>query len=150
MLSFSNFGSARHPRTEVVKQAVEIVTRRDPFLKVDGEMQARTALYAEELNSDYPFNCLQSEANVLIFPNLEAGNIAYKLVERLASAEVVGPILVGMKKPVYILQRGDEVKAIVNLAAIAVVAAQKSSDSVAPMLRMTAASSPEMNAFHGS
>ena len=125
MLSFSNFGSVRHPRTEMVRQAVEIVRMREPDLIIDGEMQADTALVEEILNGDYPFNRLQKEADVLIFPNLEAGNIAYKLVQRLANAEVVGPILVGMSKPVHILQRGDEVKDIVNLAALAVVEAQK-------------------------
>jgi malate dehydrogenase (oxaloacetate-decarboxylating)(NADP+) len=125
MLSFSNFGSTRHPRADLVRQAVEIVRQREPQLIIDGEMQANTALSEEILNGTYPFNRLQGEANVLIFPNLEAGNIAYKLMQQLAHAEVVGPILVGMRKPVYILQRGDEVKDIVNLAAIAVVEAQK-------------------------
>lgn len=124
MLSFSNFGSVRHPRTLMVKQAVEIAKQIDPTLRIDGEMQANTALNEEHLRETYPFNTLGGEANVLVFPNLEAGNIAYKLVARLADAEVVGPILVGMRKPVHILQRGDEVKDIVNLAAIAVIGAQ--------------------------
>jgi len=125
LLSFSNFGSVRHPRTEMVRDAVEIARQLDPTLRIDGEMQANTALIAEHLNETYPFNTLGNEANVLIFPNLEAGNIAYKLVARLADAEVVGPILVGMKKPVHILQRGDEVKDIVNLTAIAVLEREK-------------------------
>ncbi len=125
MLSFSNFGSARHPRSEMVAQAVDIVHQREPGLRVDGEMQADTALVGDTLNQTYPFNKLKTEANVLIFPNLEAGNIAYKLLRNLANAEVVGPILVGLRKPAYVLQRGDEVKDIVNLAAIAVVQAQK-------------------------
>jgi malate dehydrogenase (oxaloacetate-decarboxylating)(NADP+) len=125
MLSFSDFGSVRNARTETVRRAVELVREREPDLSIDGEMRANTALVEEILNTTYPFNRLQKEANVLIFPNLEAGNIAYKLVQRLANADVVGPILVGMKKPVYILQREDEVKDIVNLAAIAVVEAQK-------------------------
>jgi malate dehydrogenase (oxaloacetate-decarboxylating)(NADP+) len=125
MLSFSDFGSVRHPRTEMVRQAVEIVQEREPSLLIEGEMRANTALVEEILNGTYPFNRLQKEANVLIFPNLEAGNIAYRLVQQLANAEIVGPILVGMRKPVYILQREDEVKDIVNLAAIAVVEAQK-------------------------
>jgi malate dehydrogenase (oxaloacetate-decarboxylating)(NADP+) len=125
MLSFSNFGSARHPRSEMVARAVDIVRRREPGLRVDGEMQADTALVGDTLNQTYPFNKLKMEANVLIFPNLEAGNIAYKLLRNLANAEVVGPILVGLRKPAYVLQRGDEVKDIVNLAAIAVVQAQK-------------------------
>ncbi len=125
LLTFSNFGSTRHPRAERVRQAVEIIRRREPELVVDGEMQANVALNPELLNSMYPCNLLRQEANVLIFPNLESGNIAYKLMQRLGNAEVVGPILVGMAKPVHILQRGDEVKDIVNLTAIAVVEAQK-------------------------
>jgi len=124
MLSFSNFGSVRHPRTDMIRNAVELVRQREPGLVIEGEMQADTALVAETLNQTYVFNRLQQPANVLIFPNLEAGNIAYKLVQQLANAEVVGPILVGMQKPVHILQRGDEVKDIVNLAALAVVGAQ--------------------------
>jgi malate dehydrogenase (oxaloacetate-decarboxylating)(NADP+) len=129
MLSFSNFGSVRNPRTNVVRDAVEIARSLDPKLVIDGEMQANTALNEEHLNSTFPFNRLQQEANVLIFPNLEAGNIAYKLVARLANAEVVGPVLVGMRKPVHILQRGDEVKDIVNLTAIAVVEAQNNREA---------------------
>jgi malate dehydrogenase (oxaloacetate-decarboxylating)(NADP+) len=124
MLSFSNFGSVRHPRTDKVRQAVEILLKRAPDLKVDGEMQANTALVGEMMQGTYPFNRLGGEANVLIFPSLEAGNIGYKLVQQLARAEVVGPILVGMRKPVHVLQRDDEVKDIVNLAALAVLEAQ--------------------------
>ena len=127
MLSYANFGSVRDANTEKIRQAVELVRKREPRLSIDGEMQADTALVAEILNGTYPFNRLQQEANVLIFPNLEAGNIAYKLMQRLGNAEVVGPILVGLRKPAHILQRGDEVKDIVNLAAIAVVGAQKQS-----------------------
>jgi malate dehydrogenase (oxaloacetate-decarboxylating)(NADP+) len=125
LLSFSNFGSTRHPRADIVRRAVELVREREPDLIIDGEMQASTALSDEFLQGTYPFSRLKAEANVLIFPNLEAGNIGYKLVQRLANAECVGPILVGMNKPVYVLQRGDEVKDIVNAAAIAVVEAQK-------------------------
>ncbi len=123
-LSFSNFGSVRHPQTDMVRDAVEIVRQRQPDLIVDGEMQANTALNAEILNGTYPFNRLHEPANVLIFPSMEAANIAYKLVQQLANADVIGPILVGMRKPVHIMQRGDEVKDIVNLAALAVVKAQ--------------------------
>ena len=124
MLSFSNFGSVRHPRSDKVRQAVEILRKREPSLHVDGEMQANTALVESILVGTYPFNRLGAEANVLIFPSLEAGNIGYKLVQQLAQAEVIGPILVGMRKPVHVLQRGDEVKDIVNLAALAVLEAQ--------------------------
>lgn len=124
MLSFSNFGSVRHPRADKVRDAVEILLKRAPELHVDGEMQANTALVEEIMNGTYPFNRLGAEANILIFPSLEAGNIGYKLVQQLAQAEVVGPILVGMRKPVHVLQRDDEVKDIVNLAALAVLEAQ--------------------------
>ncbi len=124
MLSYSNFGSVRNPHADMVRQAVDIVRQRQPDLIVEGEMQANTALSEEVLNGTYPFNRLQKEANVLIFPTMEAANIAYKLVQQLANAEVIGPILVGMRKPVHIMQRGDEVKDIVNLAALAVVKAQ--------------------------
>ena len=125
MLSFSNFGSTRNARTKVVRDAVDLVRRDAPSLTIDGEMQVDTALVESILTETYPFNRLKKPANVLIFPTLEAGNIAYKLMQRLADAEIVGPILVGMRKPVHILQRGDEVKDIVNLAALAVVQAQE-------------------------
>ena len=124
MLSFSSFGSVRHERADKVRHAVEILRKREPTLHVDGEMQASTALVEDLLMGTYPFNRLGAEANILIFPSLEAGNIGYKLVQHLAQAEVVGPILVGMRKPVHVLQRGDEVKDIVNLAALAVLEAQ--------------------------
>ncbi|MEP6774611.1 MAG: phosphate acyltransferase, partial [Chloroflexota bacterium] len=130
LLSFSDFGSVRNDRTELARRAVEIVREREPGLLIDGEMRASTALVADVLNHNYPFNRLQEAANVLIFPNLEAGNIGYKLVQQLANAEVVGPILVGMRKPVYILQREDEVKDIVNLAAIAAVEAQRQTKDI--------------------
>jgi malate dehydrogenase (oxaloacetate-decarboxylating)(NADP+) len=125
LLSFSTFGSTRHPRTAIVQQALDIVRRRDPNLTIDGELQLNMALNPATLNALYPLNRLRQAANVLIFPNLEAGNIAYKLVGQMAESEVVGPILVGMGKPVHILQRGDEVKDIVNLATIAAVEAQR-------------------------
>jgi len=125
MLSFSNFGSTRHPLAEKVKKAVEIVKEKMPDLIIDGEMQADTAVVPEILNSTYPFSRLKEKANVLIFPDLQSGNIAYKLLERLSGAKAVGPILMGMNKPIHVLQRGASVDDIVNLAAIAVVDAQK-------------------------
>jgi len=124
MLSFSNFGSTRHPLAEKVKKAVEIVKAKMPELIVDGEMQADTAVVPEILNQTYPFSKLREKANVLIFPDLQSGNIAYKLMERLGGAKAVGPILMGMNKPVHVLQRGASVDDIVNLAAIAVVDSQ--------------------------
>ena len=123
-LSFSNFGKPRHPRTDVVRRAAEIARQREPALPVDGEMQATTALSEDILQASYPFNRLGRAANVLIFPNLEAANIGYKLVQQLASAEVIGPMIVGMSRPVFLLQPSDEVKDIVNLAAVAVIEAQ--------------------------
>ena len=125
MLSFSNFGSTRHPLSEKVKKAVEIVKQKMPDLIIEGEMQADTAVVPEILNSTYPFSRLKEKANVLIFPDLQSGNIAYKLLERLSGVKAVGPILMGMNKPVHVLQRGASVDDIVNLAAIAVVDAQK-------------------------
>lgn len=125
MLSFSNFGSTRHPLSEKVQKAVEIVKQKMPDLIIDGEMQADTAVVPKILTSTYPFSRLKEKANVLIFPDLQSGNIAYKLLERLSGAKAVGPILMGMNKPVHVLQRGASVDDIVNLAAIAVVDAQK-------------------------
>jgi malate dehydrogenase (oxaloacetate-decarboxylating)(NADP+) len=125
LLSFSNFGSTRHPLADKVRKAVELVKRRAPALMVDGEMQADTATTPEIIDQTYPFSSLKGGANVLIFPNLEAGNVAYKLLARLGGAEAVGPILMGLSKPVHVLQRGAEVNEIVNVAAIAVVDAQE-------------------------
>ena len=125
MLSFSNFGSVHHPLSEKVRRAVEILHARVPDLMVDGEMQADTAVVPQIVEERYPFSTLKGGANVLIFPDLEAGNIAYKLIQRIGGAEVIGPILMGLSKPVHVLQRGDEVGDIVNMTAIAVVDAQK-------------------------
>jgi malate dehydrogenase (oxaloacetate-decarboxylating)(NADP+) len=125
LLSFSNFGSTRHPLADKVRRAVELVKQRAPSLMVDGEMQAETAITPEIIEQTYPFSSLKGGANVLIFPNLEAGNVAYKLLARLGGAEAVGPILMGLSKPVHVLQRGAEVNEIVNVAAIAVVDAQE-------------------------
>jgi malate dehydrogenase (oxaloacetate-decarboxylating)(NADP+) len=125
MLSFSNFGSTRHPLADKVARAVALVRERAPGLMVDGEMQADTAVVPEIIAQDYPFSALKGGANVLIFPNLESGNIAYKLLARIGGAEAIGPILMGLSKPVHVLQRGAEVNDIVNMAAIAVVDAQE-------------------------
>jgi malate dehydrogenase (oxaloacetate-decarboxylating)(NADP+) len=125
MLSFSNFGSARHPQSDVVRRAVERVKALRPELIVDGEMQADTAVVPEILRDLFPFSTLQERANVLIFPDLNSANIAYKLLTRLGGAEAIGPILLGMDKPVHVLQRGSTAADIVNLTAIAVVDAQR-------------------------
>ena len=124
MLSFSNFGSTKHPLAEKMRRATELVQQRDPNLIVDVEMQADTAV-TPELLAEYRFSRLRGGANVLIFPDLEAANIAYKLMMRIGGAEALGPILMGMAKPVHVLQRGAEVEEIVNVAAIAVVHAQQ-------------------------
>jgi malate dehydrogenase (oxaloacetate-decarboxylating)(NADP+) len=124
MLSFSNFGSTRHALSEKVRDAVRVVKHKAPGLMVDGEMQADTAVVPELIEEDYPFSALKGGANVLVFPSLEAGNIAYKLMMRIGGAEALGPILMGMAKPVHVLERGAEVEEIVNMAAIAVVHAQ--------------------------
>jgi malate dehydrogenase (oxaloacetate-decarboxylating)(NADP+) len=136
MLSFSNFGSTRHPRTEKVRRAVEILRQKAPRLTVDGEMQADTAVFPQILENDYPFSLLKGSANVLVFPSLEAGNIAYKLMIHVGGAEALGPILMGMSKSVHVLQRGSEVEDIVNMAAIAVADAQRIQG---PLLGITAA-----------
>jgi malate dehydrogenase (oxaloacetate-decarboxylating)(NADP+) len=124
LLSFSNFGSTRHPLAEKMARAVALVRQRSPGLIVDGEMQADTAVVREIIEKDYTFSALKGGANVLVFPNLEAGNVAYKLLARIGGAEAIGPILIGLSKPVHVLQRGAEVSDIVNIAAIAVVEAQ--------------------------
>lgn len=130
MLSFSNFGSVRDPETEKMARAVLLLRQRDPSLMVDGEMQADTAFDQKIVARDYPFSALKGDANVLIFPNLSAGNIAYKLLNHLGGATAIGPILVGMRRPVHVLERGAEVQDIVNMAAVAVVDAQERSNPV--------------------
>jgi malate dehydrogenase (oxaloacetate-decarboxylating)(NADP+) len=124
MLSFSNFGSARHPLSNKVAKATKIVKQKRPDLIIDGEMQADTAVVPDILNGNYDFNELKGAANVLIFPNLESGNIAYKLMNRLGGAEAIGPILMGVSKSIHVLQRNCEVNDIVNMTAIAVLDAQ--------------------------
>lgn len=124
MLSFSNFGSTRHPLAEKVRRAVEILHKRSPGLMVDGEMQAYTAVTPGVIEGAYPFSTLRGGANVLVFPNLEAGNIAIQLLSSLGGAETVGPILMGLSKPIHVLQMGSEVDSIVQMAAVAVVDAQ--------------------------
>jgi len=119
-LSFSNFGSTPHPLTEKVRKAVELTKQRDPKLVVDGEMQADTAVVAEIVEERYPFSAVK-DANVLVFPSLESANIAYKLLARLGNAKAIGPILLGLGAPVHVLQTGDDVNNIVQVAAVAVM-----------------------------
>ena len=121
LLSFSNFGSVKHPQARKVQQAVALLHERAPGLQADGEMQADTAVVERILTRVYPFAKLRGPANVLIFPDLNAANIAYKLLARLGDAQAIGPILVGMDRPVHVLQRLSEVPEIVNMAVIAAV-----------------------------
>jgi len=126
MLSYSNFGSVDNEGTRKPREAARLLREDDAVdFPVDGEMQADTAVVEELLEGTYEFSELDEPANVLVFPNLEAGNIGYKLLQRLGGAEAVGPMLVGMDQPVHVLQRGDEVKDIVNLAAVAAADAQQ-------------------------
>ncbi len=125
MVSFANFGSTEHNSAKTVRDAVAILHAKHPELIVDGEMQANFALNTQLLQDNFPFSPLAKEgANTLIFPNLEAGNISYKLLQEIGNAEAIGPVLLGMKKPVHILQLGSSVREIVNMVTIAVVDAQ--------------------------
>ena len=119
-LSFSNFGSTPHPLSDKVRKAVELTKTRRPDLQVDGEMQADTAVESVIMEERYPFSAVK-DANVLVFPSLESANIAYKLMARLGKAKAIGPILLGMGAPVHVLQTGDDVNAIVQIAAVAVM-----------------------------
>ncbi|GAB4503249.1 MAG: NADP-dependent malic enzyme [Anaerolineales bacterium] len=119
-LSFSNFGSTPHPLSEKVRKAVELTKARRPNLVVDGEMQADTAVVPEIIEERYPFSAVK-DANVLVFPSLESANIAYKLLARLGNAKAIGPILLGLGAPVHVLQTGDDVNAIVQITAVAVM-----------------------------
>ena len=132
MLSFSNFGSVKHPAAAKVQQAVTLLHARDPELQVDGEMQADTAVVERILTRVYPFAKLRGPANVLIFPDLNAANIAYKLLARLGDAQAIGPILVGMARPVHVLQRLSEVPDIVNMAVIGAIDALEYRRQVRP------------------
>lgn len=130
MLSYSNFGSSNSPEARLVAEARKIVKEKMPNLIVDGEMQASIAFNKELMKENYPFcELVDKDVNTLIFPNLAAGNIAYNLMKELETADAVGPILLGLKKPVHILQLGSSVRSIVNMALIAVVDAQMKSKS---------------------
>lgn len=119
-LSFSNFGSTPHPLSDKVRKAVALVKERRPDLQVDGEMQADTAVMPEIIEERYPFSAVK-DANVLVFPSLESANIAYKLLARLGNAKAIGPILLGVGAPVHVLQTGDDVNAIVQIASVAIM-----------------------------
>ena len=125
LLSFSTFGSTKHPLCEKVQKAVNLLHKADPSLVADGEVMADVALSPELLEKSYPFSNLKDGANVLIFPDLGSANIAYKLLAKLGGCQTLGPILMGMSKPVHVLSRDAEVEEIVNVAALAVVDAQE-------------------------
>lgn len=120
LLSFSNFGSTPHRLSDKIRKAVQIIRDSCPDFAVDGEMQADTAVVPEIVEERYPFSQV-TDANVLVFPSLESANIAYKLLARLGNAQAIGPILLGLGAPVHVLQTGDEVRDIVNIAAVAVM-----------------------------
>jgi malate dehydrogenase (oxaloacetate-decarboxylating)(NADP+) len=124
MISFSNFGSSRHPEAEKVAEAVQLVRERDNNIIIDGEMQADTAVDQDKLTEVYAFSFLKSPANILVFANLTAANAAYKLLDRLGGAEVIGPVLLGMSRPIHILQRGSSTQDVLNLVTVATVDAQ--------------------------
>jgi malate dehydrogenase (oxaloacetate-decarboxylating)(NADP+) len=123
MLSFSNFGSVDHPHARKVREATAIARARQPALIIDGEMQADTALVPEIVEKTFPHSAIKGDANVLIFPDLQSGNIAYKLIQHLAKAELIGPILVGLRKPVNVVNHYSSVSEIVNITAITTVMA---------------------------
>jgi len=125
MLSYSNFGSSKSPEAQLVAEATKIVKQKNPSLLVDGEMQASVAFNKEILKDNYPFSELvDQDVNTLIFPNLAAGNVAYNLLKEVGGADAIGPILLGLKKPVHILQLGSGVRSIYNMALISVIDAQ--------------------------
>jgi malate dehydrogenase (oxaloacetate-decarboxylating)(NADP+) len=124
LLSFSSFGSTRHPQCEKIRKAVELLHIADPLLTVEGELMADDAV-SGDLEQRYPFSTLKGGANVLVCPDLDSANIAYKLLAKIGGCETLGPILMGMSKPVHLLSRGAEVEEIVNVTAIAVVDAQE-------------------------
>lgn len=125
MLSFSNFGSNNHPLSTKVREATQLVKRRRPDILIDGEMQADTAVVPEIMDEVFPFCEIKGGANVLIFPDLQSANICYKIMQRMGGAEAIGPILVGMNKPINVLQRSADVDEIVNMAMITVLEIQK-------------------------
>ena len=130
MLSYSNFGSAPTPQSSMVRQATEIVKSLRPDLIIDGEMQIDPAVDERIASKFFPFSSIQGDANVLIFPSLEAANISYKLLQRLGGAEAIGPILIGMNKPVNVIQTGSEPADVVNIATIMAIAIQNAREAL--------------------
>ena len=125
MLSFSNFGSNNHPLATKVREATQLVRKRRPDILIDGEMQGDTAVVPGIVEEIFPFCDIKGGANVLIFPDLQSANICYKLMQRIGGADAIGPILVGMNKPINVLQRSADVDEIVNMAIITVLEHRK-------------------------
>ena len=130
MLSFSSFGSTKHPLTEKVRRAMELVRFKAPWIPIEGELQGDVAVVPDLLDTLYPFHQLGGPANVLVFPDLTSANLAYKLLAKLGGAVAIGPILKGMSKPVYLLQNSSDVSDIVNMTALAVMDVQKRNTAV--------------------
>jgi malate dehydrogenase (oxaloacetate-decarboxylating)(NADP+) len=125
LLSYSNFGSSDSPEARLMSKAREIIKQKDPTLMVDGEMQASVVFNQDILRENYPFSELVGqEVNTLIFPNLAAGNVAYNLLKEVGGADAIGPILLGLKKPVHVLQLGSSVRSIYNMTLVTVIDAQ--------------------------
>jgi malate dehydrogenase (oxaloacetate-decarboxylating)(NADP+) len=129
MLSYSNFGSSETPEAILMREARQKVKEKNPSLIVDGEIQGILAFNKETLRDNYPFSELarNGEVNTLIFPNLSAGNIAYNLLQEVGGADSIGPVVLGLRKPVHVLQLGSSVRNIINMVLIAVVDAQMKS-----------------------
>jgi malate dehydrogenase (oxaloacetate-decarboxylating)(NADP+) len=137
MLSFSSFGNVDHPICAKVRKAVELIKFADPTLIVDGEIAADDALSAEVIEQEYPFSQLKGGANVLICPDLASANISTKRLAKIGGGEIIGPILMGMSRPVHVLQRTATVEEIVNVAAIAVVDAQENDTYAHPRVHVS-------------
>jgi malate dehydrogenase (oxaloacetate-decarboxylating)(NADP+) len=134
MLSYSNFGSSDSPEANLMAKAREIVKQREPKLVCDGEIQPIVAFNREILKENYPFSELaDGDPNILIFPNLASGNIAYNLLQEVGDADAIGPVLLGLNKPVHVLQLGSSVRSILNMVLIAVVEAQMKNNQEAPV-----------------
>jgi len=136
MLSFASFGATRHPSTDKVRRATDLVRAKAPKLNIDGEIQADVALDAALREELFPFSTLKESANVLIFPDLDSANIAYKLMLKFAGAEAIGPILMGVDAPVNVLQRGSTVNEVVAMAAVTAVQAQDMAAAKIPLPRV--------------
>ena len=126
MLSYSNFGSVEHSSVETVRQAADLVKKWDPKLEIDGEMAADTAVVEEILQDNYPFSNLKNPANVLVFPDMQSGNISYKLLQKLGNARVIGPIILGLERPAYVMPKHTDADEIFNMTTVAVAQAKLS------------------------